>query len=432
MEKVYYYQPDAYSLIYSNIQHESYYEWSPDNVTVEIANGKTAITVLLEVNGKFVLPVNATGLFRGFRGWRIENFQSGNIDVSQCTNMTEMFARCDHIQSFDVCNDWDVSRVTSFKGMFSECSLATWIDLSNWDTSSCTNMSWMFSGFGISGSSSFNFDLSNWNTSKVTDMSYMFYGANINSLNVSNFNTSKVTNFCAMFKNLPCTEIDVSHFDTSNADDIQWMFQGCTYLRSVDLSKWKTPKVRLMGWMFNGCASLKSVEVRQLKLPKIFDLQGLFSGCTSLEKMDLRDWDVSNAKYLSGMFEGCSNLVYVRVEGMKLATPGSYSPIITQMFYDCSSLQRVYAKPNTDWYIDGTAAIGGDVFTNCTKIFNWDGNVSAERANNVREHGYFGPWEGDWLDYNMFEKIDDNWEIVVAYQKDSEDWVPCEAVLKVL
>ena len=45
-------------------------------------------------------------------------------------------------------------------------------NISNWDVSNITNMSYMFYG-----SSEFNGDISKWNVSNVTDMSYMFNGA---------------------------------------------------------------------------------------------------------------------------------------------------------------------------------------------------------------------------------------------------------------
>ena len=45
-------------------------------------------------------------------------------------------------------------------------------------------------------------DVSNWDTSNVTDMTYMFNSCqSLTSLDVSNFNTSKVTNMTEMFNN---------------------------------------------------------------------------------------------------------------------------------------------------------------------------------------------------------------------------------------
>ena len=46
-------------------------------------------------------------------------------------------------------------------------------DISSWDVSNVTNMSWMFNGAGA-----FNQDLSSWDVSNVNGMSSMFFGVN--------------------------------------------------------------------------------------------------------------------------------------------------------------------------------------------------------------------------------------------------------------
>ena len=69
-------------------------------------------------------------------------------------------------------------------------------------------------------------DLSNFNTSKVTDMSYMFYYmTSLTSLNLSSFNTSKVTDMSYMFSEMfNLTLLDISNFDTSNVTKMNQMF----------------------------------------------------------------------------------------------------------------------------------------------------------------------------------------------------------------
>ena len=47
-------------------------------------------------------------------------------------------------------------------------------DISSWDVSNVTDMSYMFSG------SSFNQDISSWDVSNVTDMRSMFFGSSFN------------------------------------------------------------------------------------------------------------------------------------------------------------------------------------------------------------------------------------------------------------
>ena len=73
------------------------------------------------------------------------------------------------------------------------------IDFSNFDTSSVTDMSFMFYGC----SSLESLDLSNFNTSSVTNMYSMFYGcSSLQYINLSNFNTSSVISMYSMFDRL--------------------------------------------------------------------------------------------------------------------------------------------------------------------------------------------------------------------------------------
>ena len=74
-------------------------------------------------------------------------------------------------------NDIDVSNLDSFynsntyyRGLF-EGTNFKYIDLSDWDVSSVTNMARMFDSC-----ESFNQDLSNWDVSSVHDMTGMFLG----------------------------------------------------------------------------------------------------------------------------------------------------------------------------------------------------------------------------------------------------------------
>ena len=66
-------------------------------------------------------------------------------------------------------------------------------DISKWDVSNVTDMSYMFNG-----ASNFNQDISGWNVSNVTNMHRMFLNASSFNQNISKWDTSKVDN-CTNF-----------------------------------------------------------------------------------------------------------------------------------------------------------------------------------------------------------------------------------------
>ncbi|HAK1429120.1 TPA: BspA family leucine-rich repeat surface protein, partial [Listeria monocytogenes] len=104
-------------------------------------------------------------------------------------------------------------------------------------------------------------EVSNFDTSSVTDMRLMFQNcASLEALDVSNFDTSSVTNMSSMF--LTCTsleELDLSNFDTSSVNDMRLMFQNCTALKSLYLDNFT--HAASSADMFTGTTSLSYLFV---------------------------------------------------------------------------------------------------------------------------------------------------------------------------
>ena len=96
-------------------------------------------------------------------------------------------------------SDWDVSNVTNMSYMFYVCKeLKSVGDISKWDVSKVINMSFMFTGC-----KKFNQDISKWDVSSVTDMSYMFYGCENFNQDISGWDISKVLYKSCAFDNSP-------------------------------------------------------------------------------------------------------------------------------------------------------------------------------------------------------------------------------------
>lgn len=82
-----------------------------------------------------------------------------------------------------------------------------------------------------------NLDVSKWNVSKVTNMSWMFFG-------------------CSSL-----VALDVSYWDTSNVESACLMFRNCSSLTALDLSNWNISAIKDITGMFSGCSSLKTLKL---------------------------------------------------------------------------------------------------------------------------------------------------------------------------
>ena len=120
-------------------------------------------------------------------------------------------------------------------------------------------------------------DLTNFNTSQVTDMSFMFYE-------------------CHKLKEIK----GINNFITINATNIGGMFEDCNELVNLDLSNFNTYRVAVMGRMFYKCYKLK--EIKGIYNFRISDMSGLtkiFDECNDLECIDISKFNSFNSQLLS-------------------------------------------------------------------------------------------------------------------------------------
>ena len=215
---------------------------------------------------KVYLNTDSSGMFFQVFFDGLENILEidlSNFDTSKVTNMSFIFSGMSHLTTLDLSN-FDTFQVTNMNNMFSGMSNLTTLNLSNFDTSQVTNMSNMFYNM----SSLTTLDLSNFDTSKVTNMERMFNNmTNLTTLNLSNFDTSQVTNMSNMFAVTPkLTTLDLSSFNTSKVTNMERMFYGMRNLTILDLSNFDTSKVTDMHDMF----SLENEDIPKDKLERIY------------------------------------------------------------------------------------------------------------------------------------------------------------------
>src|SRR5574344_64611 len=69
---------------------------------------------------------------------------------------------------------------------------------------------------------------------------------------------------------------------------------------NVNLNMIDTSKITDMEYMFYGCTSLKSLDVSGWDVSNVKDMHDMFYGCTSLQNLDVSGWNVSNVEYMNG------------------------------------------------------------------------------------------------------------------------------------
>ena len=125
-------------------------------------------------------------------------------------------------------------------------------DISSWNTSSVTDMSYTFSGTNDRRGSTlvlFNEDINNWDTSNVTNMEHMFHAASDFNQNIGSWDTSNVTNMQYMFNYALDFNQDIGSWDTSNVTNMQSVFLLASSFNQ-DIGGWNTSNVTNMREMF--------------------------------------------------------------------------------------------------------------------------------------------------------------------------------------
>ena len=327
----------------------------------------------------FIFPEDATGLFFGCNNTCFNDMDKW--DTSECTNMSYLFANCKQLMTEGT---W-VNPQT-----YQEDTI--YLNFDFFDTSNVTNMSHMFDNCW----SLEELSLNEFDVSKVTDFSYIFGNSDefhpynsLGRLRIDSWYTRSATNMEGMFKGCDLSTmmspIYMGNFYMENVTNVESMFEGCK-AQEIDLEGWYTPNVTNMERLFANCHSNMDTQwITEASTQNVTNMREMFLGCRN-ETLDLSHFDTSNADCTS-MFEGCKatsiNLGY----NFDLSS----TQTIQGLFNWCTNLQEILVPQETNWLITYPSYTGEEVmFVDCTNLPNWDGNTTSSRANNTEVGGYFG------------------------------------------
>ncbi len=188
---------------------EAYYDEQSKTIYISSENEKAIIQFNKDSSHMFSNGKNATDAFSKVKTFDIE--ESVQIDTSRVEDFSEIF---------------------KYNESVSQSSLQEFIK--QFDTSSAKKMCAMFEGLRVS-----TIDISNFNTSNVTDMSWMFHGSDYTNIILGNkFNTNNVTNFDGMFQQLSKIEIlDISMINVKTGATVNYMFGLSPKLKKIYVSE---------------------------------------------------------------------------------------------------------------------------------------------------------------------------------------------------
>jgi surface protein len=149
--------------------------------------------------------------------------ERGTIDLDNKTQKHRLQKAINNVEIVLVPSECVIVLKGNASGLFNRQTCLRRVDADEIDTSSVTDMSYMF----CNCTSLASLGISSWDTSSVTDTTYMFFG-------------------CQSLASLP-----VSDWDTSLVTDTRGMFCGCESLETLDVSRWPANKTYDTTRMFN-------------------------------------------------------------------------------------------------------------------------------------------------------------------------------------
>jgi surface protein len=241
-------------------------------------------------------------------------------DLSQTESVRYLFLQCKNLVGTPVMNDWDVSSIRHFDGMFDFAEKFNQ-PIHDWNTSKAESMAYMFQGAAM-----FNQDISDWDVSKVTEFGGMFYEArafnqpigkwNTESARVmlamfqgaesfdqplNEWNVSSVTSMTSMFRNAKVFDGNISDWDVSKVEQMNHMFRGATNFNQ-NLNRWNTGSVVTMNAMFMQAERFNQ-PLDSWNTTRVENMGSMFNQATSFNQ-PVGGWDVGQVNDMSYMFSG--------------------------------------------------------------------------------------------------------------------------------
>ena len=233
-------------------------------------------------------------------------------DLSLCTNISFIFSDCLMLDAN--LSGWDVSTITNMSYAFAMNSNESGAIFNNgsspmtWNTSAVTDMRFMFTNL-----TSFNADITSWNTTNVLYMNGMFYCAtSFNqpiARNGSAWNTLQVINMNSMFMQAIDFNQNIGNWNTGAVTDMQGMFADTSAFNNGGAANttgpamlWDTSKVIIMQGMFANTDNFNA-NINSWNTILVQNMASMFQNAKKFN-INIGGWNTIAVTDMSGMFYG--------------------------------------------------------------------------------------------------------------------------------
>lgn len=221
-----------------------------------------------------------------------------NWDVSRVTLLNYAFQGAQNLSAAWGIQDWDVSKVHTFRGAFASTH---WqeepkLDLSQWDITNARTLSYLFQNANIQAAG-----IANWDTSNVKHMFRFADGAKNFNEDIGSWNTQSVRSLNYAFSHATSFNQDISRWNTSSVTTLGFAFIKARNFNQP-LGGWDVSKNERLVATFRG-ASRFDQDLGQWNVSSVTEMRHVFDQALSFNQ-DLSQWDVSRVTNLVGAFRG--------------------------------------------------------------------------------------------------------------------------------
>ncbi|GAP02674.1 bacterial surface protein 26-residue [Fructobacillus pseudoficulneus] len=292
-----------------------------DNVLQKVIPNAITGIKQIQINGDVKLVGSANVLFNSLTALTSFTIEpGGQLDTSQVTDMSNMFALNFALQSIDL-STWDMSHVKNIEGMFENAkSLTNVTGLETRDLGAVTNAGDIFLSTPLANQGIFSWNTWEWvagnhplgiyhNTNFHWGTANAHYDATTLTLTVGAADDgsegvlpTNATAYLSATNQQQVTKI-VFTKPVKFAADATSGLSGFSYVTSIEgMQNLDTSAVTNFSGLFGDDTALQSIDLSHFDTHNATNMYDLFNGDKALTNIDVSNFDTSNVVNMSGMF----------------------------------------------------------------------------------------------------------------------------------